>query len=161
MNHQYADLSKVLKEKDLELRQIVQRSPVVVPKSPLGGNVRPTNSIAVIDKQSAISSPSMAHRKTIQVDLKPKTLVEGGNTPRAGHTPIPTGVISPIQPALIGPAQASTPIDGGPITPNPEEQNWSAGCASPVNTHVMPTSYVTQTSNPSAPELEQQLYQNQ
>jgi len=149
LHHEYTDLSKVLKEKDMELRNI-RHSPVDVKRLN-------KNNIANFNLDPKSPGLPLTHRT-----MKPS------NTPSVIP---PTGSMSPVQnqfgPPPIPPqiplvaSQSSTPIDVGPISPSPEEQNWSAGCISPVNNHVIPTSYVTQTTNPSsAPELEQQLYQN-
>ena len=162
MNHEYADLTKVLKEKDIELRNI-RHSPVDASR---------TNKKNLDSRQHG--SPCLTHRTTkVPVSNTPSVIraaAMDGPTygPITGHHP---EIVSPVQnqtgppsmPPHLPPVapQSSTPIDVGPISPSPEEQNWSAGCMSPVNNHVIPTSYVTQTNNQSsAPELEQQLYQN-
>ena len=154
-----------MKEKDLELRNI-RHSPIEVNRTNKKNIANPN-----LDPKPP-SSPSVTHR-TIKSSNTP-SVIPPPMIDAPVYTPItshPSGIMSPVQnqtgpppiPPHIPPVapQSSTPIDVGPISPSPEEQNWSAGCISPVNNHVIPTSYVTQTTNQSsAPELEQQLYQN-
>lgn len=160
MNHEYADLTKVLKEKDLDLRNIHH--------SPVDSNRTIKKNINLKMDLKQPSSPCSTHRvpKLLNTPCVVTTTVK--DSPDygsiSGHNP---GMISPVQHQTGQPPippvapQSSTPIDVGPISPSPEEQNWSAGCISPVNNHVIPASYVTQTNNQSsAPELEQQLYPN-
>lgn len=165
MNHEYANLTKVLKEKDLELRNVRH--------SPIDGNRTNKNNIVNPNMDSKHHGlPCSAHRTTKLLNTPSviTTPVMDGPSygPITGHHP---ETMSPVQnqtgPPPIPPhlppvaPQSSTPIDVGPISPSPEDQNWSAGCISPVNNHVIPASYVTQTTNQSsAPELEQQLYHN-